>query len=194
MIDLTGFIPVLTILLGVISCYLTYTQLKIQKTVKTASEYMKIHDEMTVLGSRERTVELLSEINNKAERGDVVFGHCRVCTAYPNKFYISLYEAISRGVKFQAIVTEKPESRYFIDFLLNLDPNHMEVRKPKEALFSSVYGIRGKEVLFMYHMIDKSIGIHYKDPVTTKYIEIAFDNIWNNAEKFIRSKEHEQRK
>jgi len=90
---------------------------------------------------------------------------------------------VARGVKFQAVIVEKPESREFIDFLLGLDPRYVEVKKPKSEIYSSVFGIRGKEVLICFHLIDRSIGIHFKDPVATKYIEIAFDKIWEEAER-----------
>jgi len=191
LIDLMNIYQIVTVVLAIVTCYLAYRQLKAQKTVRVASEYIKIHDKIMVLSSREKTVELLSEITNKAKKGEIVFGHCRICTGYPKEFFISLSEAVSRGVKFQSIVSERPESKEFRDFLLGLDPNYVEVRRPTEELYASVYGIKGKEVLFMYHMIDESIGVHYRDPMTTKYIDTAFDVIWDDAEKISRGKEHE---
>lgn len=191
MINLNDIYPITTIVLGAVACYLAYRQLKLQKKVKAASEYIKIHDKIQVLSSREKTIELLSEISEKAKKGDTIFGHCRFCTGYPKEFFISLSEAVSRGVKFQAIISERPESKEFKDFLQGLNPNYVEVRKPKRELYASVYGIKGKEVLFMYHLMDKSIGIHHKDPVTTKYIETVFDVNWSDAERISRSGEYE---
>lgn len=136
-----------------------------------------------VSGSREKITELMSEIMSRAEKGDMLFGQDRTCTGYPQKFFTSISTAVERGVKFQAIIVEKPESRDFINFLLGLDPRYVEVRKSKSEIYSTVFGIRGKEVLICYHMINRSIKMHLRNPLTTKYIEEAFDKIWKEAER-----------
>ncbi|MCL0092746.1 hypothetical protein M1N92_03680 [Dehalococcoidia bacterium] len=128
-------------------------------------------------------VKLLAEINDAAQEGDIVFGHCRLGVEYPTETYTSASRAVSRGVRFQVIIPERPETTELREFWLGLNPEYVQVKTPTDDLYASVYGIREKEVLVVSHMGDRSIGIHCKEPVTTKYLEIAFDSIWKDKAK-----------
>ncbi len=136
-----------------------------------------------VSGSREKIIELMSEIMNRAEKGDILFGQDRFCTGYSKKFFTSISTAVERGVKFQVVIVEKPVSKDFINFLLGLDPRYVEIRKSKSEIYSTVFGIKGKEVLICYPMMNRAIKMHLRNPLKTKYIEEAFDKIWKEAER-----------
>jgi hypothetical protein len=177
LIDTTILFGSTTLILGIIACIFTYLQLKQKNDISLASEYLKIHENIVVLGSREKTVGLLPEIVNHAQKGDIVFGHCRICTGYPEAFYRAISEAISRGVIFQAVVSKRPESEEFINRLICYDPKLFDIRIYDGDLYTSVFGIREKEVTLCYYFSNELIGIYFKDTLTTKYIESNFNAI-----------------
>lgn len=171
---------IVSIILGVVMLYLTYRLLKARPIVSAGRQYVDVQDRITIVSSREEAVKLLALINDCAQAGDIVFGHCRLGVEYPTEAYSSASRAVSRGVKFQVIIPERPETMELRQFWLGLNPEYVQVKKPTEDLYASVYGIRGKQVLVVSHMADRSVGIHYKEPVTTKYVEIAFDSVWED--------------
>ena len=82
-------------------------QITIRRTLSAAEEYIKIHDKITVLGSREKTVELLSEIVDRAENGDILFGHCRICTGYPPKILYTVINCSGKRCKISSSNSRK---------------------------------------------------------------------------------------
>lgn len=175
--------PYLSLLLGTISVYLAWKQYNSRKTISQVSDFISIHDKVKICNSRDQVVARLAGIVGRAQSGDVVFGHCRFCTDYPLENFSLVPVAGKRGVTFQIVVDDRPETKDFLNYCLGLPSSYMNVRVAGNPIYASVFGIRGKEVLFCSHLLDRTIGVQIYDEVTTKYIELAFNVVWNESKK-----------
>lgn len=176
----TNFFYITTIILGIVTAYLTYLQLRHSKTLSTQPERVIVpHKDVRILKGRPATVELLSEITSRAKEGDVLFGHCNLCTDYPKDFYVELPKAISRGVNILFIIRKNPDSEPFLKYVLTLkrlNPGKVRVLTT-DMEYIRMFGIMGKEVLVALPLEDEFLGIHFANSRVTKYLTIAFNEI-----------------
>lgn len=131
---------VVSIIIGVVMCFLAYRQLKARPLISAGRQYVNVHDRVSIVSSRVEAVKLLAEINDAAQEGDIVFGHCRLGVEYPTETYTSASRAVSRGVRFQVIIPERPETTELREFWLGLNPEYVQVKTPTDDLYASVYG------------------------------------------------------
>ena len=94
--------------------------------------------------------------------------------------------ATRRGVRIQALIANSPESAEFMSTLRRakeMFPGLVGYRVHSGDVYASLFGIRGREVLEYYHLSDgPNLGIHFNDPIITKYREISFDGLWRSEE------------
>lgn len=162
-----------TVLLTAVCAYLAYRQYAALRGYRQPP--------VTVYGTREEITAHFPEILARAARGDAVFGQCRLGAGYPPQFYEALTAAAGRGVKLQALVPDKPDTAQLRERLAGLDPNRVSVRVTDGAYSASLLGIRGREVLVTSHQADKIVGVLFEDPLLCRYMELAYDAVWDRS-------------
>lgn len=169
-----------TIILGIITAYLTYLQIKHSKKLSVRPENVIIpHKDVKIFKGRPATVELLSEITSRAKEGDTVFGHCNLCTDYPKDFYIELLKAVSRGANILFIIRRNPDSERFLKYLLELKKLNLNKVKilTTKIEYIRMLGIMEKEVVVALPLEDEFLGIYFSDSRVTRYLTLAFNEI-----------------
>jgi len=149
-----------------------------------SSGLLRLHERITVIYGREKVIEMLPALARRARTGEVIFGQCRDCSGYPRDFAMEMGSAARRGVRIQALVANRPESAEFMLSLRRAREKFAELveyRFHSGDVYASLFGIRGREVLEYYHLSDgPNLGIHFNDPIITKYREISFDSLWGS--------------
>jgi hypothetical protein len=150
-----------------------------------SSDLVRLHERITAVYGREKVVQMLPALARRAKTGEVIFGQCRDCTGYPRELAAEMGSAARRGVRIQALIANRPESGEFMSNVMKAKekfPDLVEYRFHPGDVYSSLFGIRGREVLEYYHLSDgPNLGIHFNDPIITKYREISFDGLWGRA-------------
>jgi len=150
-----------------------------------SSDSLRLHERITAIYGREKVVGMLPPMVRRAKAGDVIFGQCRDCTGYPRDLALEMAGAARRGVRIQALIADRPESGEFMSNVMKAKERFsdlVEYRFHPGDVYSSLFGIRGKEVLEYYHLSDgPNLGIHFNDPIITRYREISFDGLWGRA-------------
>jgi hypothetical protein len=149
-----------------------------------SSDRLRLHERITVIYGREKAIQMLPALARRAKTGEVIFGQCRDCTGYPRDLAVEMGGAARRGVRIQALIADRPESAEFMSTLKKakvMFPDLVEYRSHSGDVYASLFGIRGREVLEYYHLSDgPNLGIHFNDPIITKYREISFDGLWRS--------------
>ncbi|MGH9920674.1 MAG: hypothetical protein ACRD6W_17615, partial [Nitrososphaerales archaeon] len=136
-----------------------------------SSDSLRLHERITAIYGREKIVQMLPAIVRRSKTGEVIFGQCRDCTGYPRELAMELGVAARRGVRIQALIANRPESGEFMSNVMKAKekfPDLVEYRFHPGDVYSSLFGIRGREVVEYYHLSDgPNMGIHFNDPIIT---------------------------
>lgn len=140
----------------------------------------KLHPHLIFYPGREKTVKSLTEIMNRAEKGDLLFGMCRTGTDYPSEFYDALSKSVGRGVKINLIIPKSIEASFFVKFLLDLKRESVQIRTTRSE-YIRMMGIVDKQVLIAIAFPDAYFGLHFIDKGVSDYFYNYFLQFWKKS-------------
>jgi hypothetical protein len=138
-------------------------------------EIVRVADKIRIYIGRENVVQAFAEMLEDAPDGGHVYGQCRSCTDFPDAFYRCILEAAGRGVRFRFIVSPGPDGDAFTGHVRGVST--MMVKR-KEIQHSRVFGVEGKEAVYVVSAPNGYVGIRVLDPTAAKHQQAAFETEW----------------
>jgi len=135
---------------------------------------------ITVIIGRSRVISAVSDMFNRAQKGDVVFGACRNCMNLENDFFGNLVTAISRGAKPEILIPMNRSNVEFVRRAIQIDG--MEIRDGDMGNLRLI-GILNKEVVLAFAQGNDGtyLGLHVPEKGITNDIYLSFKETFSQS-------------
>lgn len=129
--------------------------------------------------TREAMLQGLRSMYEASKSGDVLWGQCVGCGAYPPDVTEQVVKAASRGVIFRFIVSSSAVNKEDLkNFFGQLRAAEIRERADNRI---RIQGLSNKEVVIAFRGIDYYTAIHVRDSNFVEFVRAYFEQRWESA-------------